>query len=131
MEREASELIVRGAIPVVGAVPIGRPPGPDRLIRIANGSHVIWRQRHGVVRRVDHVDVRGDLLGETQGLAECGQIAAWKEEEHFPQVEEIADEECSRLSVEKGDATRRVTRGMKDLQNAIAEVDTVSMLEPA
>ena len=47
------------------------------------------------------------------------------------QIEKIADEEHSRLPIEKGDATRRVTRGMKDLQNTLAEIDTVAVLEPA
>ena len=54
-----------------------------------------------------------------------------KEEEHRPEIEKIADEERSRLPVEKGDATRRVTRRVKDLQDALTEIDAITMLEPA
>ena len=65
-EGEAFELVDRGPIPVERAMPIGRSPGPDRLVRIPNGAHVIGRQRHGIVRRVDRVDVLNDLRGQTQ-----------------------------------------------------------------
>src|SRR4029453_13553137 len=41
------------------------------------------------------------------------------------------DEEGSRLSVEKRDTTRRVTWRVKDLQDTLAKVNVVSMLEPA
>src|SRR5215210_2675967 len=109
-------------------MPVGRSPGIDGFVGSANSTHVIGRQRYRIVRRVNRVDVSDDLLGETQGLAECGWVASRKEEEHLAQIEKIAHEEHSRLSVQKGDATRRVTWRVKDLQDAVAEVDAVSML---
>jgi hypothetical protein len=59
-----------------------------------------------------------------------GRVTSRKEQEHPPQIEKIADEERSRLPIEKGDTTRRVSRGMKDFQHALAEIDAIAMLEP-
>ena len=44
-KRKASELVDGDAIPVQRAVPVRRSPGPDRLVGIADGEHVVGRER--------------------------------------------------------------------------------------
>ena len=55
------------------------------------------------------------------------RVAPGDEKQHLAQVTQIAAEERSRLPVQKRDATRRVTRRVKDLQHAVPEVDPVAV----